>query len=610
MRELELLRGCSIFAPLPLPTLTQLAGRLEPLDVDAGTEVVREGEPGDRFYLIDGGALEARVGGELRRRLERGDSFGEIALLRDTPGPRRSSRSRGSRLLALDRDEFIAAVTGHAPVPGRRRRRRHGPPRGRRAGSRRPLRPAPRRTTAFSREGMRFNGAVTVAALSDAELVARCRRGDEAAWAALVERFSRYVVRHRDAGLPAVRVRCRGGVPGDVRPHLREPRRAARRRCHPRLDRTAGAAPLRGRDPPPRAHRAGCGRARSSRSSTSAWRDSTRRSRCRTRSQPCSRSAARSSDRFFCRDESYATIGAALGAAVRDRRQPHLPLPREAAGCVCREEKRAAAPSSGHERRAAARRGAPGRPAGAAAPGAGGLGARGAGAALRSHEDRRAAAAGRPGPGVLRRAPGRPRTGALRRRRRPHGGPASRRCAPTSSSPRTAGIPPLGRLGRRARNLRYSRAVAAEPEQPYDEAGDDGLLPAWSMSAAAAPDLTSTRRWPSSLNREWAWGGSTGAGVRVCIVDSGVEADHPLVGGSSARSRSRSTTTATLSVVDDDGGRRLRARHGVRRASSARSRRTASCTACACSARGDGQRRGAARRACAGRSSRATTSST
>ena len=40
---------------------------------------------------------------------------------------------------------------------------------------------------------MRFNGRVTVAALSDAELVARCRRGDEEAWAALVERFSRYV---------------------------------------------------------------------------------------------------------------------------------------------------------------------------------------------------------------------------------------------------------------------------------------------------------------------------------------------------------------------------------------------------------------------------------
>ena len=86
--------------------------------------------------------------------------------------------------------------------------------------------------------------------------------------------------------------------------------------------------------------------------------------------------------------------------------------------------------------------------------------------------------------------------------------------------------------------------MAAEPEQPYDEAGDDGLLPAWSLSAAAAPDLTSTRRWPSSLDREWAWGGSTGAGVRVCIVDSGIEADHPLVGG---------VARAVAIEVDDDG---------------------------------------------------------
>ncbi len=115
LREIELLRGSSIFAPLPLPTLTQLAGRLEPLDVEAGTEVVREGEPGDRFYLIDGGALEARVGGTLRRRLERGDSFGEIALLRDTPRTATVVAVEASRLLALDRDDFIAAVTGHAP---------------------------------------------------------------------------------------------------------------------------------------------------------------------------------------------------------------------------------------------------------------------------------------------------------------------------------------------------------------------------------------------------------------------------------------------------------------------------------------------------------------
>ncbi|MHA6757816.1 S8 family peptidase [Streptacidiphilus sp. PAMC 29251] len=34
----------------------------------------------------------------------------------------------------------------------------------------------------------------------------------------------------------------------------------------------------------------------------------------------------------------------------------------------------------------------------------------------------------------------------------------------------------------------------------------------------------------SAVTPEWAWGGSTGRGVRVCVVDSGVERDHPQVG--------------------------------------------------------------------------------
>lgn len=45
------------------------------------------------------------------------------------------------------------------------------------------------------------------------------------------------------------------------------------------------------------------------------------------------------------------------------------------------------------------------------------------------------------------------------------------------------------------------------------------------------------------ITREWAWAGSRGAGVRVCVVDSGVQAGHPLVGelqGSYALERSES----------------------------------------------------------------------
>jgi subtilisin family serine protease len=55
-------------------------------------------------------------------------------------------------------------------------------------------------------------------------------------------------------------------------------------------------------------------------------------------------------------------------------------------------------------------------------------------------------------------------------------------------------------------------------------------LPAWSLPAGAADRIALTTDWPAEMTREWAWGGATGAGVRVCILDSGVEPDHPLVG--------------------------------------------------------------------------------
>ena len=55
-------------------------------------------------------------------------------------------------------------------------------------------------------------------------------------------------------------------------------------------------------------------------------------------------------------------------------------------------------------------------------------------------------------------------------------------------------------------------------------------LPAWSLPSHAAQQLALGVEWPERVTREWAWGGSTGQGVRVCILDSGVEPGHPMVG--------------------------------------------------------------------------------
>jgi subtilisin len=56
-------------------------------------------------------------------------------------------------------------------------------------------------------------------------------------------------------------------------------------------------------------------------------------------------------------------------------------------------------------------------------------------------------------------------------------------------------------------------------------------LPAWSLPKDAVDRIALPGEWPERVTRDWAWGGATGKGTRVCILDSGVEADHPVVGG-------------------------------------------------------------------------------
>jgi subtilisin len=62
------------------------------------------------------------------------------------------------------------------------------------------------------------------------------------------------------------------------------------------------------------------------------------------------------------------------------------------------------------------------------------------------------------------------------------------------------------------------------------EPAPERLLPAWSLPAGTAESLELPTEWPGRVTREWAWGGSSGQGVKVCILDSGIEHGHPLVG--------------------------------------------------------------------------------
>jgi MFS family permease len=112
--QLGRLRAIHMFAPLPAPTLEQLAQSLDRVAVPAGDLVFRQGDQGDRFYIVDSGEVEIEIDGREANVLEPGDYFGEIALLRDIPRTATARTRKATELYALDRDTFLGTITGHA----------------------------------------------------------------------------------------------------------------------------------------------------------------------------------------------------------------------------------------------------------------------------------------------------------------------------------------------------------------------------------------------------------------------------------------------------------------------------------------------------------------
>lgn len=114
IRAIALLRRGALFRPLPAPQLEAVARRTAWLTIPAGTIVIREGEAGDRFYVLAAGAVRVeRAGRHLRDITTVGDGFGEIALLRGVPRTATVTTIGETVLLTIDRAPFLAAVTGH-----------------------------------------------------------------------------------------------------------------------------------------------------------------------------------------------------------------------------------------------------------------------------------------------------------------------------------------------------------------------------------------------------------------------------------------------------------------------------------------------------------------
>ena len=110
----RLLRGIPPFALLPLSGLERLAGGMTRAHFAAGTALMTEGEPGDRYFVIERGTVAVTVGGRELRRQGPGEGCGEIALLRRVPRTATVRALEPVEAWAIDLGTFLAAVGGHA----------------------------------------------------------------------------------------------------------------------------------------------------------------------------------------------------------------------------------------------------------------------------------------------------------------------------------------------------------------------------------------------------------------------------------------------------------------------------------------------------------------
>lgn len=112
LHEIAHLRRLPLFAPLPAPAVESAARALTRHSLPAGSAIVREGDPGDRFYVIEIGRVRVSRGTTELRTLGPGDGFGEIALIRRVARTATVTAATDVELLGLERDAFLIAVTG------------------------------------------------------------------------------------------------------------------------------------------------------------------------------------------------------------------------------------------------------------------------------------------------------------------------------------------------------------------------------------------------------------------------------------------------------------------------------------------------------------------
>jgi MFS family permease len=108
----KLVRSVEVFSALPMTAVERLATGMTPVAAEAGSVLMREGEPGETFVVVASGELEVTVDGRQMGRLGPGTGFGEIALLRRSARTATVTALTGFTGFEVDSDTFACAVSG------------------------------------------------------------------------------------------------------------------------------------------------------------------------------------------------------------------------------------------------------------------------------------------------------------------------------------------------------------------------------------------------------------------------------------------------------------------------------------------------------------------